>query len=113
MDPIKVRRTRHVGHCWRSRDELISDDLLWTSAHGRAKAGQPRRTYIQLLCKDTGCNTEDQPETINDRKEWGKKVRDIRVGGMMMIFSMILVTMSKLFPSKERTIPYVFYKTSL
>ena len=25
---IQVRRTRHVGHCWRSRDELISDVLL-------------------------------------------------------------------------------------
>ena len=36
---IKVRRTRHVGHCWRSRDELISDALLWTPSHGRAKAG--------------------------------------------------------------------------
>ena len=22
---IQVRQTRHVGHCWRSRDELISD----------------------------------------------------------------------------------------
>ena len=27
---IQVRRTRHVGHCWRSGDELISDILLWT-----------------------------------------------------------------------------------
>ena len=26
----QVRRTRHTGHCWRSRDELISDVLLWT-----------------------------------------------------------------------------------
>ena len=25
---IKDRRTRHAGHCWRSRDELISDVLL-------------------------------------------------------------------------------------
>ena len=25
---INVRRNRHAGHCWRSRDELISDDLL-------------------------------------------------------------------------------------
>ena len=24
----QVRRTRHAGHCWRSRDELISDVLL-------------------------------------------------------------------------------------
>ena len=22
---IQVRRTRHAGHCWRSRDELIRD----------------------------------------------------------------------------------------
>ena len=35
---IQVRRTRHAGHCWRSRDELISDVLLWTPTHGRAKA---------------------------------------------------------------------------
>ena len=34
---IQVRRTRHAGHCWRSRDELISDVLLWTPIYGRAK----------------------------------------------------------------------------
>ena len=44
---IKVRRTRQAGHCWRSRDELISDFLLWTPSHSRAKAGRPPRTYIQ------------------------------------------------------------------
>ena len=27
---IQVRRTRHAGHCWRSRDELIKDVLLCT-----------------------------------------------------------------------------------
>ena len=36
---IQVRRTRHAGHCWRSRDKLISDVLLWTPTYGRAKAG--------------------------------------------------------------------------
>ena len=25
LPPIQVRRTRHAEHCWRSRDELISD----------------------------------------------------------------------------------------
>ena len=49
---IKVRRTRHAGHCWRSRDELISDVLLWTPAHTRTKAGRPARTYIQQFCED-------------------------------------------------------------
>ena len=41
---IQVRRTRHAGHCWRSRDELIRDVLLWIPTHGRAKAGRPART---------------------------------------------------------------------
>ena len=75
---IQVRRTRHAGHCWRSRDELISDVLLWTPTHGRAKAGQPARTYIQQLCEDTGCCSEDLPEAMNDREKWRERVRDIR-----------------------------------
>ena len=36
---IQVRRTRHAGHCWRSRDELITDVLLWTPTYGRVKVG--------------------------------------------------------------------------
>ena len=39
----------------RSWDELISNVLLWTPTHGRAKAGRPARTYTQQLCEDTGC----------------------------------------------------------
>ena len=74
----QVRRTRHAGHCWRSRDELIRDVLLWIPTHGRAKAGRPARTYIQQLCEDTGCCPEDLPRAMNDREEWRKRVRDIR-----------------------------------
>ena len=65
---IQVRRARHVGHSWRSRDEFINDVLLWTPAYGRAKAGRPARTYIEQLCEDTGCIPEDLPEVMNDRK---------------------------------------------
>ena len=75
---IQVRQTRHAGHCWRSRDELIRDVLLWTPTHGRAKAGRPARTYIQQLCEDTGCRPEDLPRAMNDREEWRERVRDIR-----------------------------------
>ena len=41
---IQARRTRDAGHCWRNKDELISDVLLWTTTYGRAKAGRPART---------------------------------------------------------------------
>ena len=78
---IQVRRNRHAGHCWRSKDELISDVLLWTPTYGRAKAGRPVRTYIQQLCEDTGCNPEDLPEVMNDREKWRERIRDIRACG--------------------------------
>ena len=78
---IKVRRIRHAGHCWRSRDELISNILWWTPTYSRPKAGRPARTYIQQLYEDTGCSPEDLPEAMNDREKWRKRVRDIRACG--------------------------------
>ena len=78
---IQVRRTRHTGHYWRSKYELISDVLLWTPAYGQAKAGRPARTYIQQLCEDTGCSPEDLPEAMNDREKRRERVRDIRASG--------------------------------
>ena len=52
-----------------------------TSPYGRAKAGQPARTYIQQLYKVTGCSPEDLQETMNDREKWRERVRDIRASG--------------------------------
>ena len=71
---IKVRQTRHAEHCWRSKDKLISDILLWTPSHGRAKAGRPARTYIQQLYADTGYSLEDLLGTMNDRDGWWKEI---------------------------------------
>ena len=75
---IQARRARHAGHCWRSKDEIVSDVLLWTPAYGQSKAGRPARTFIQQLCDDTGCNPEDLPKAMTDRKTWRERVRDIR-----------------------------------
>ena len=82
---IQVRRTWHAGHCWRSKNELISDVLLWTPAYGQAKAGRPARTYIQQLCEETGCSPEDLHEAMNDGGKWRERVRYIRHEMMMMI----------------------------
>ena len=78
---IQVRRARHAGHCWRSKDEFVRDILLWTPTYGQAKAGRPAWTYIQQLCEDTGCNPEDLPEAMNDGEKWWEMIRDIRAGG--------------------------------
>ena len=47
---IQVRRTRHAGHCWRSKDELVSDVLLWTSTYDQANLDdQPELTYSSYV----------------------------------------------------------------
>ena len=74
---IKIRQTRYAGHCWRSKDELVSAVLLWTPSHGRPKVWRPVRTYIQQLYADTGCNPEDLPKAMDDRKVWQERVRNI------------------------------------
>ena len=89
---IQVRRTRHAGHCWRSKDELISDVLLWTPTHMDVQEwGRPARTYIQQLCEDTGCNSEDLPEAMNDREKWRENGQGYprRRRDMMMIYIII------------------------
>ena len=110
---IQVRRTRYAGHCWRSRDELIRDVLLWIPTHGRAKAGRPERTYIQQLCEDTGCCPEDLPRAMNDREEWRERVRDIRATSVRWWWwwSIILDTervFIKTETNKERNVHFFF-----
>ena len=80
---IQVRRTRHAEHCWRGRVELLSDILLWTPSHGRAKAGRPARTYMQQLCADTGCNLENLPGVLSFfiYKFWFFVLWHINLGG--------------------------------
>ena len=65
---IQVWRTRHAGHCWRCKDELLR-----TPSHGRAKAGRLARTYIQPLCADTGYYPEDPPGAMYDRDGWQER----------------------------------------
>ena len=47
---IQVRRTRHAGHCWRSKDELVRDVLLWTPHMAKQKQDdQPELTYSSYV----------------------------------------------------------------
>ena len=89
---IQVRRTGHAGHCWRCRDELISDILLWTPSHGRAMARWPARTYIQQLCADTGCSLEDLLSAMDYREGWRERVREIHAGGVTWIWYIYIYT---------------------
>ena len=56
---IQVRRTRHVGHCWRSGDGHISDILQWTPSHGR-----PARYNSSLSIQNIALKTYRERWTI-------------------------------------------------
>ena len=72
---IKIRRTWHARQCI-SKDETITDVLLWTPSHGRASVGQPAKTYLQQLCTDTGCSQENQPKAMYDRDQCRERERE-------------------------------------
>ena len=106
---IQVRRTWHAGHCWRSKDELISDVLLWTPTYDRTKEGRLARIYIQQLCEDTRCSPEDQLEAMNDREKWRERVRDIHAGWWWWYIYLLLYQSTNLSISLwAHTCQYVF-----
>ena len=67
---IRVRRLTFAGHCWRSKDEIVSDLILWHPKHGRASRGRPRKTFINQLLDDT----QLQRDTIEAAMEMCSKV---------------------------------------
>ena len=77
-DVIKERRTRFAGHCWRSKNELASDLLLWTPKHGFSDVGRPSKTYIKQLAFDTGMEIEDLKNAMEDRNVWRERVNMVR-----------------------------------
>ena len=74
---ILIRRTRHLGHCWRNTDELIRDVFKWNSSHGWAMVWWAAKIYLLQLCTDTWCSIEDQLEAMDDWDEWRERVREI------------------------------------
>ena len=73
---IQVRRTRHAGHCWRSRHELISDVLLWTPHMAEQNLDdQLERTYSSYVrIRDVALKTCQRRWTIERSGERGSEI---------------------------------------
>ena len=78
-DTLMIRRLRFIGHCWRKKDEVISDLLLWEPKHGARKRGRPALTYVDQLQNDTGLSIVELENIMENRKEWLKLVNGVRV----------------------------------
>ena len=75
---INKRRTRYAGHCYRSKDEVVSNLILWTTKRGKAKVGRPGKTYTKQLTEDADCQLEDLPRAMQDREYWRGRVNMVR-----------------------------------
>lgn len=75
---LQQQRTRFAGHCWRSKEELAGDILLWKPTHGHQPIGRPKKTYIDQLMDDTGRRIKDLPIAMEDRERWRKRVMEYR-----------------------------------
>ena len=75
---IRERRMRFAGHCWRNKDELASDVLLWHPRQGKTPIGRPARTYIDQLRDDSGITSEDLSTAMLDRQGWKERVKTVR-----------------------------------
>ena len=72
---IQVRRTRHAGHCWSSRDKLISDVLLWTPHMAGQMDDQIEHTYSSCVSiQDVALETCQRRWTIGRSGERGSGI---------------------------------------
>lgn len=46
-DIIKEQRVKFEGDCWRAKNEIVSEVILWEPTQGRASRGQQAKTYMK------------------------------------------------------------------
>ena len=68
---IQARRTRHAGHCWRSRDELICDILLWL---GKSRTTSSNIHAAAVRIRDVALKTCRKRWTIGRSGERGSGI---------------------------------------
>ena len=78
---IQNGRIRYTEHCWRSKDELITDVLQWTTTYGHTSLGRPALTYIHQLWADTGFCLKDLSRVMAVRDGCQERAEGIRAVG--------------------------------
>jgi len=63
---IPERRLPFAGHCFPSKDELISDIILRILSHRNRSVERPLKTYVDQLISDSRLTLEDLPTAIMD-----------------------------------------------
>ena len=76
---VKETRLRFYGHCWRIKDEIIEQLLMWQPPYGNRSRGRPAMTYVDHLVNDTALRKEDLPKAMEEREIWRRLVNSVRL----------------------------------
>ena len=67
---IRERLLRFSRHCWRGKNDVVSDLALWEPKHGKRSVGGQARTFVDLLEADTGVPRDCLPAAMDNRVGW-------------------------------------------
>ena len=70
---VRERRLRFSGHCWNSKNKVVSDLVLLEPKHGKRSVGGQAGTFAYLLEADTGVPRDCLPAVMDDRVGWRKR----------------------------------------
>ena len=69
----QLEKQRFGGYCWRSKNEVVSDLVLWEPKHGKRSVGGQTRRFVDLLEADTVVPRDCLPVAMDDRVGWRKR----------------------------------------
>ena len=64
------------GRCWCSKDEVVSQVMMWEQNHGKRPKGRPAKTFFDQLAQESGLTRDDLPKVMEDRRLWRQVVKD-------------------------------------
>ena len=77
---MKERSLRFSGHCWRSKNEVVSVLVQLELKHGKRSVCGQARTFVDLLEADTGVPRDCLLAVMDDRVGWRKRAMGWLVG---------------------------------
>ena len=73
---VRERRLRFAGHCYRAKDQAITNLVLWQLPTPHRKGARPL-SYTTTIIRDTGIRLEDLRNAMEDKDTWRSMVKHV------------------------------------
>ena len=73
---VRERRLRFAGHCYRAKDQAITNLVLWQLPTPHRNGARPL-SYTTTIIRDTGIRLEDLRNAMEDKDMWRSMVKHV------------------------------------